>query len=237
MGRPGKWNNPETEQRLQELVYLYRQDTPHKEIRIKDMVEFTVKMNKINPEKFPHTYDRFTWGDYGRVFLDRANANWDIKTYKTDIKDYEFIQIPNYTGLVEKFYHQKEMLIKKLSVCEVSHHNILEKFIESETKRLELKDKVKQLEKDLKRFQDLITEIAHLSKSESLQEKYGLKNIISPNANKANQQSMEQLDNLRGFLNSEKEILKKSETTKEEFPPNNSLLDHWKGLKKKKPKQ
>jgi len=234
MGRPGKWNNPETEQRLQELVYLFRKETPYKEIKIKDMVEFTVKMNNLNPENFPHTYDRFTWGNYGKVFIERANANWDTKTYRTDVKDFEFIQIPNYTGLVEKLYNNKEMLIKKLSVCETSHHNILERFIETEKERLKLKEKVKQLELDLKKFQDLVTEIAHLSKSEKLREKYGLKNIISPNANKANGQAMEQLDNLRGFLNSEKEA--DTITKAEQEQSKDSPLYHWKELRKNRKK-
>lgn len=228
-GRPGKWNTPETKERLQELVYRYKQENPYTEVIIADMVKFTIKLHKEYPEEFPDIYDRFTWKAYGEEYILQANRNLETKTIKTELKEYENIEMPNYIALVEKYYSNKEKLVEKIAACEVSHHLILERFIEAEKERLVLKDKIKSLEKDLKNFQNLINEVAHLSKSEPLRKKFGLNNIISPNANSENKKAMRNLDNLKSFLEptEENENIQQSSTEQN----NNPIKERWKKLK------
>lgn len=107
MGRPSKYNNPETKRMLQELVYQYKRENPTGIIRISHMVRFSKEM----AEKYPSKYNEFSkdvWSTYGREYID--NANEPIRqTYESE--EDVVIEVPNITDLFEKYGTNNQLYI------------------------------------------------------------------------------------------------------------------------------
>lgn len=223
-GRPSKYNNPETKEKLQELVYLYRKSSPNGVIRISHMVRFSKEMNKKQPSKYP-TYDKDVWGTYGREFIDNANEPIRIKYENND----EVFEVPNVSDIVEKFHSNKGTLLSYLIPLEKMIHEFLsrendknKKISEFELKIDELKSTVKEKDDLIRRYEEFVLQMAHQSYINEFQDKFGLQNLISVNANKRNKDAMRGLDDLSDMF-TKKEV--SEEKTKIE---DNVFLNKWK---------
>ncbi|MDF2086615.1 hypothetical protein [Bacillus pseudomycoides] len=234
-GRKRKYDNPEEQTRLKKLVYLYREKNPSGIIRISHLVRFSEEMNKIKPDEFPSTYNKDVWANWGREIINLANEPITIRIESESGDNHE---IPNFSDIVDKYIHDKPILLEHLLTCEnllhksltknndlKSRNNILEKQIKT------LKLEISELEETIKKYEKMTLEIAHHSGVEEYRAKYGLKNQISVSKN---QKAFDNLDDLRSFLepnlnpkNNAEKIKVENKIVQEE----NLMLANWKKLR------
>lgn len=200
-GRKRKYDNPEEQTRLKNLVYLYRKKKPSGIIKMADMVRFSEEMNKINTDEFPTIYKKDVWSTWGREFIEIANEPITIKIEsETGVK----LEIPNFSDIVEKYYHDKSKLLEHLLPSENFLHETLAKNISLIARNNELEEQINSLKRELssleetiKKYQKMTLEMAHHSGVEKYRKKYGLKNQISASENR---DAFDNLDNLHLFL-------------------------------------
>ncbi len=235
-GRKRKYDNPEEQTRLKNLVYLYREKHPSGIIKMADMVRFSEEMNKINPDEFPTIYKKDVWSTWGKEFIKIANEPITIKIEsETGLK----IEIPNFSDIVEKYSHDKTKLLEHLLPSENFLHESLAKNIslaernsELEHHIISLKLNVNELEETIKKYQKMNLEMAHHSGIDKYRKKYGLVNQISASENL---DAFDNLDNLHSFLepkseqnnNSIKDDVKDTDINKKD----NIVLANWKRLR------
>lgn len=204
-GHPGKWNNKETKKKLQELVYLYRQEVEIGTIRVSHIVNFSEKMHLQQPKQFPFAYSKDVWSTYGKEFIDYAN---EIHVF--ELLDEHFqkrFELPNLVSILEKNYNNKPKLLKQLVSTQSLLHDLVREssLIKQENKTLKQKNKL--FEEQLRKFEDMVLEFAHHRKISKYREKYGLINQIDPKGNTRNKSLMEQLDKLDTIITPTKEPL------------------------------
>ncbi|KAA6465544.1 hypothetical protein DX932_15910 [Bacillus cereus] len=177
-GRPSKYNNIETLNELKEQVLLYRKENPFRKIRPADMVRFSKKLHDSRPEQY-HFFNKDVWLSYGKSYINEINEPLRTKFVMEDEKVYE---IPNVVDCVTKFKDDPEKIISLLSPIETMLHNSLRREEELINKVKELKSENEELKRQVWSYKDFVLQMAHHSYITEYQEKFGLKNIISPNA-------------------------------------------------------
>jgi len=232
MGRPKKYkDNPEVPEHLRKLVYLYKKENPlSKKLTISEMVRYNERKHQEDPESFP-LYPRDVWSDYGREFIDAANSPIPY-SYKPN-SNTAFV-VPNVAEIVEKFYDDKEKMLTLLLSLEKQLHDSLlreqeaySKIAGLEQEIVQYKEKLKQKDEVIGLYERFSLEMAHHSYVDAFQEKYGLKNQISVNANARNKYAMRNLDNLESLFpynNNQEESKQDSETL---APKETKLLKSW----------
>lgn len=187
-GRPSKYNNLETLNELKEQVLLYRIENPFQRIRPADMVRFSKELYDSRPAQY-HFFNKDVWLSYGKSYINEINEPLRTKFFMEDEKVYE---IPNVVDCVTKFKDNPEKIISLLSPIETMLHNSLRREEELINKVKELKSENEELKRQVWNYKDFVLQMAHHSYITEYQEKFGLKNIISPNANVRNMKAMKE---------------------------------------------
>lgn len=235
-GRKRKYDNPEEQTRLKNLVYLYREKHPSGIIKMADMVRFSEEMHKINSDEFPTIYKKDVWSTWGKEFIKIAN---EPITIKIESEPGLKLEIPNFSDIVEKYAPDKTKLLEHLLPSENFLHESLAKNTrliarnnELEEDIISLKLNINELEETIKKYQKMTLEIAHHSAIDKYRKKYGLINQISASEN---HDAFDNLDNLHSFLepksdqnnNSIKDDVKDTDINKK----TNVVLANWKKLR------
>ncbi|BCG60384.1 hypothetical protein [Paenibacillus sp. URB8-2] len=234
MGRPAKYKNEETEQNLQELVYEYKKSHPFSGlIRISHMVRFTERKHREDPETYPIAYSKDVWGSYGKKYIDRANEPIPSALLSELPLD---IEVPNLTDITLKYHHNMNKLLEHLNPIEVMLHESLsrEQKLRLQVSELtnelsEIKNTVKEQQNTLSLYEKFTLEMAHHSYNDEFQQKYGLINQISINANDRNKKAMSNLNNLESLFPYERDQV----TTNTDTPSETSTLTQWRERRKK----
>lgn len=227
-GRPSKYNNIETLNELKEQVLLYRKENPFQKIRPADMVRFSKGLYDSRPEQY-HFFNKDVWLSYGKSYINEINEPLRTKFFMEDEKVYE---IPNVVDCVTKFKDNPEKIISLLSPIETMLHNSLRREEELINKVKELKSENEELKRQVWNYKDFVLQMAHHSYITEYQEKFGLKNIISPNANKRNAKAMKE-QHPKDFLAmaSNKDVDNKEEQNKDK-KHQTSLLKEFQNRRK-----
>jgi hypothetical protein len=205
IGRPTKYNNPETMNMLNMLVYLYKKENPLSGIiKVADMVRFAQQKHQEQPDVYKISYSKDVWIDYGRQFIDQANEPLLANIEPISRKD---ISVINFADVIGKFSNNSQKLLEILLPME----NLLHESLRNESELLRQVDDhnthIKKLKEDLKSSHNLIhlyenfsLTMAHQSYIEEYRTKYGLKNQISVNANARNKHAMSNINDLESFF-------------------------------------
>ncbi|MDR9747642.1 hypothetical protein [Paenibacillus taichungensis] len=233
-GRPSKYNNKETADKLKQLVYLYKDRNPHSGIvKISDMVRFSKEMNEIDAVSHP-LFNRDVWVTYGKVFIDEVNEPLPSELMKD--KPVDFV-VPNITDIVNKHHKNPVNLLQHLLPIEVMLHESLfnqgksiSKIQELENELTKAKEALRLSKATIDRYEQYTNQMAHHSYSAEYQKEFNLPNQISVNANARNKNAMRSLDDLSSFL--------ENGTNPAEEPSKNpnkesSLLQEWRNKRKK----
>ncbi|KAB2419654.1 MULTISPECIES: hypothetical protein [Bacillus cereus group] len=223
-GRPSKYNNIETLNELKEQVLLYRKENPFRKIRPADMVRFSKELHDSRPEQY-HFFNKDVWLSYGKSYINEINEPLRTKFVMEDEKVYE---IPNVVDCVTKFKDDPEKIISLLSPIETMLHNSLRREEELINKVKELKSENEELKRQVWSYKDFVLQMAHHSYITEYQEKFGLKNIISPNANKRNNKVMKE-QHPKDFLATD---VDNKEEQKKDKKQRTSLLEEFQNRRK-----
>lgn len=231
MGRPSMYNNEETKEKLQYLVYLYKKQNPSGIIRISDMVRFSKEISQSDPNNYPF-YNKDVWTVYGREYIETANEPIRTElTYDGEI----VVNMPNIADLVEKHGDNKQKMLEYLLPFEQMLHNALlkEKQLQHKLENLQvdydaLTEKFKIQQNVIKKYENFVMTMAHESYRKDFEN--DLKNQISVNANERNKSAMRNVGNLALFMESSspKDPIESKSILEPKPKPTNSLLSHWK---------
>ncbi|MDQ8738869.1 hypothetical protein [Paenibacillus sp. LHD-38] len=224
-GRPTKYNTPETLSLLKYLVELYKEKEPYCGIvKVADMVRFSQQMNELDSGKYP-LFNKDVWRTYGKSFIDEANEFMPSNLANNDTLKFN---IPNVADIVQRHGKNHPRLLEHLRPLEIMLHESLSREEKLRRDKADLQVAIQTLKETISFYEQHTLQMAQHSLSQEYQEKYGLVNQISINANARNKSAMKNLDH---WLSSTFD----DQVSEEPQQPNKESkgLALWKGKKQK----
>ncbi|AKP77169.1 hypothetical protein AS52_02204 [Priestia megaterium Q3] len=227
VGRKRKYDNKETRERFQDLVYEAKKQKPSGKIRISDMVKISEEFHQKNPYKFPIPYNRDVWSTWGREYMEKANNFRTITKMFT--KNNKEIEIPNFSEIINRHYSNKYKILELLIPQERLLHELVDENLQLSDSIKKVENKNRELKGVIDKYEALLLEMTHQSSIKIYKEKYGLNSILKINDK---EEAFNNLNNLESYLHPAK--VQKADSTRLKNEQDNLLLDNWKKKRGKK---
>ncbi|WP_251552386.1 hypothetical protein [Neobacillus muris] len=156
-----------TEEEVKELIYLYKGERKnHGKVEYKEMYLFNKEL--VNQGRYPKSAGEDFWrkeGRLGRKIIDQTNKAFSNEiSVSSKLSD----SIPNFTDIVQKYYDNKDELIKVLLIHERRYYQNVKQRKHLEGKIQNYQSKLEITEKRLDYIQDLLFKLLRYSSNKEV---------------------------------------------------------------------